>query len=309
MARLRNALLIALLTGAAGGAWASGGGGMGGGDAPSVSAPSYDPAAEYARAVSALREQGYKTAARAAERVTSAAPTSVEGWRLLGAAQTGAENWKAARRAYERAVKLAPDDALSHGGLGLALAKLQDARAQQELAWLKAKLEACAAGCSDAADLQALAGQVEAAMTPAQPQPAAALAPGDSLLFAGPAIGDALYAGAVGLINQRRYDEALGVLDRARAVFGPHPDILTYQGYAWRKKGDFARAEAYYRQALALAPRHRGATEYYGELKVEQGDLPGARRLLARLDHLCVYGCAEAEELRLWVANGRDPRT
>ena len=67
-------------------------------------------------------------------------------------------------------------------------------------------------------------------------------------------------------------------------MFGPHPDILTYEGYTWRKKGDYARAETYYRQALAIAPNHVGATEYYGELKVARGDIAGARVMLAKLD-------------------------
>ena len=83
--------------------------------------------------------------------------------------------------------------------------------------------------------------------------------------------------------------------------------MLTYQGYVWRKKGDWARAEGYYRQALAIAPNHKGATEYYGELKVERGDMAGARTLLAKLDRTCAYGCAEAEELRRWIDVGGDP--
>jgi len=119
--------------------------------------------------------------------------------------------------------------------------------------------------------------------------------------------GDSAYLQAVALINERRYDEALVSLDRAREAFGPHPDILTYQGYTWRKKGDHVRAEAYYRQALAIAPGHRGATEYYGELKVERGDLKGAKLMLARLDRACAFGCPEAEELRRWIDAGREP--
>ena len=41
--------------------------------------------------------------------------------------------------------------------------------------------------------------------------------------------------------------------------------------------------------------------------KVLEGDLPGARAMLARLDAACTYGCAEAEELRLWIDHGGDP--
>jgi Flp pilus assembly protein TadD len=96
-------------------------------------------------------------------------------------------------------------------------------------------------------------------------------------------------------------------LDKAEEAFGPHPDILTYKGYAWRKLGRLDKAESYYRQALALVPGHRGATEYYGELKVIRGDMAGARAMLAKLDAQCAYGCVEAEDLRRWIERGGDP--
>lgn len=287
------------------GAVAAGSGGGGGGELPSASAPSYDPAEEYAKALKAIQDKDYKSAARSAQRVTDAAPKSLDGWRLLGVAQSGAQNWKGARRAYERAVRLSPDDLPSHAGLGLALANLKDPKAQGELDWLKAKASDCGDGCN-AATLNALIGEVEKALSgEATAQPSAALE-GGSLIFASQA-GDRAYVTAVSLINEKRYDAALAELDAARAAFGPHPDVLTYQGYAWRKKGAFDRAEQYYRQALAIAPDHRGATEYYGELKVERGDVAGARTLLARLDRICAYGCAEAEELRRWIDAGGEP--
>ncbi|WP_304166329.1 lipopolysaccharide assembly protein LapB [Phenylobacterium aquaticum] len=292
-----------LSLGLAGQALGSGGGGGGGGDMPSASAPTYDPAAEYAKGIASLNVQDYKAAARAFGHVTEAAPNSVESWRLLGLARAGAGDLKGARRAYERAVKLAPDDIEGHQGLGLALAGLKDPKAQVELDWLKARATTCGT-CADSSPLKTAIDAVQAAIGAA---PAAALSP-PPMLFAGPAAGDTAYVQAVSLINEHRYDDALAALAQAREVFGPHPDILTYQGYAWRKKGQFDRAETYYRQALAIAPEHRGATEYYGELKVERGDMTGARALLARLDHICAYGCAEAEELRRWIAVGHEPQ-
>lgn len=283
---------------------AGGGGGGGGGGMPSASAPQYNPAEEYAKAIRALEAKDYRGAARAAGNVTTAAPKSIDGWRLLGIAQAGSENWKGARRAYERAVKLAPDDLLSRGGLALALANLKDAKAQDQLTWLKAKAQDCGAGC-DAAMLKSMTADVEKAVAGGAPQPSAALETG-GLIFARDT-GDRAYGEAVSLINEKRYDDALALLDRARTAFGPHPDVLTYQGYAWRKKGQFDKAEQYYRQALAIAPDHRGATEYFGELKVERGDPDGARLMLARLDRICAYGCAEAEELRRWIDAGGEP--
>lgn len=285
-------------------ALASGGGGGGGGfEAPSASAPQYDPAAEYAKAVAALNAKQYRDAARAAQHVTDAVPKSPDAWRLLGAAKAGDNDWKGSRRAYERAVKLAPDAAVAHAGLGLALANLKDPKAQAEIDWLKAKAQACGDSCPDAASLKGMVSALEAAQQGARPS--AALS--GSMLFGGPKAGDAAYVQAVSLINEGRYDDALASLAKAQAAFGPHPDILTYEGYAWRKKGELDKAERYYRAALAIAPDHVGATEYYGELKVVRGDLDGARKLLARLDQVCAFGCADAEELRRWIALGHEP--
>jgi Flp pilus assembly protein TadD len=276
---------------------------------PSESGPRYDPAVEYAKAIAAMKAQQYKDAARAAEHVTDAAPKNSEAWQLLGAAKAGQSDWKGSRRAYEKAMKLSPDELRVHAGLGLALANLKDPKAQSEADWLKSKAQACGDSCPDAARLKAYSDQVQSAMAPASaaaPKPSALL--DRSLLFGGAKAGDAAYVQAVSLINERRYDEALASLARAAETFGPHPDILTYQGYTWRKKGDYARAETYYRQALAIDPKHIGATEYYGELKAARGDIAGARLMLAKLDKLCAYGCADAEELRRWIDAGGDPQ-
>ena len=310
--RLLKTLLLTGLAGMAtasigiGGAVAAGGGGGGGGGAmPSTSGPQYDAAEEYAKAIKAIQAKDYRKAAVAAGHATEAAPKSADAWRLLGVAQSGATNWKGARRAYEKAVKLEPDDLPARAGLGLALGNLRDPKAKEQLDWLKAKAASCTGACNPAT-LQSLTAEVEKAVGAggAAVQPSAALETG-SLIFAD--AGDHAYVEAVSLINERRYDDALASLDRARMAFGPHPDVLTYQGYAWRKKGAFDKAETYYRQALAIAPDHRGATEYYGELKVERGDRGGAVAMLAKLDRICAYGCAEAEELRRWIDVGGEP--
>jgi len=294
---------------AAGGSSGSGGASSNGPDTNFASqGPRYDPAAEYAKAIVAMKANDYKKAASAASHVTNAVPTNPDGWRLLGAAKAGENDWKGSRKAYEKAVKLAPDDPSTHAGLGLALANLKDAKAQGELDWLKAKSQACGDGCADQAKLKGLTDAVQSAMAPADaaaPKPSAQL---DRSLLFGQKGGGAAYVTAVSLINERRYDEALASLGKAAAEFGPHPDILTYEGYAWRKKGDYAKAESYYKQALSIAPNHIGATEYYGELKVARGDIKGARLMLARLDKLCAYGCADAEELRRWIDAGGDPQ-
>jgi Flp pilus assembly protein TadD len=98
-------------------------------------------------------------------------------------------------------------------------------------------------------------------------------------------------------------------LKAAQQVFGPHPDVLTYTGYTYRKLHQYDKAEAYYRQALAIAPNHVGATEYYGELMVVRGDMAGARRMLAKLETVCTFGCVETEDLRRWIDKGGPPQS
>ena len=137
--------------------------------------------------------------------------------------------------------------------------------------------------------------------------PTAALPLQGDFKFVGLSSGDLAYTRAVSLINEHRFGEALAALDEAERVLGPHPDILTYKGYVWRKMGHLDTAETFYRAALAEAPGHRGATEYYGELKVIRGDLPGARKMLAKLEDECAFGCVEAEDLRRWIDRGGDP--
>jgi tetratricopeptide (TPR) repeat protein len=112
---------------------------------------------------------------------------------------------------------------------------------------------------------------------------------------------DAVYVQAVSLINEKRYEEAIAQLDNALWAAGPHPDILTYLGFANRKLHKYDVAEGYYQAALSIAPKHRGALEYYGELKLERGNVAGAKAHLAQLETICGFGCHEADELRRWI--------
>ena len=129
-----------------------------------VSSPPYDPAAEYAKALAAMRAQQYRQAATTAGRLTQVAPKNPDAWRLLGAAHAGQENWKGSRRAFERALKLLPDDPAAHAGLGLALANLGDPGARAELDWLLARSSACGDTCPDAQRLLRYAASVEDAI-------------------------------------------------------------------------------------------------------------------------------------------------
>ncbi len=301
-------LLIA--SASVGAALASGGGGSGGGGFPSASAPLYDPAREYSEGMAAYQTGKFKDAVRSFDHVTQVSDGQATGWKMLGLAKVGAGDPKGAARAFERALKIdpAPIDTRRDYVVALANAKMTD-KATTELGKLKTRADACHDTCPEAQMLKTAIGQAEDAMKPADPaaapKPSASIAPTTGLLTA--AAGDSAYVEAVSLINEHRYQDALVALDRAESAFGPHPDVLTYRGYVWRKLGRLDLAERNYRAALAIAPNHRGATEYYGELKVIEGDLLAARALLARIERQCAFGCAEEEDLGRWIEHGGDP--
>ncbi len=296
---MRKICSLLLLTAActASAAYAAAGGG--GGSAPSISAPQFDAAAEYRKGIDALKANRFAEAKKSFGRVLGVAPKDANANYLAGLAHAGLNDLKGARKYFERAVRYDKKMVLAHQELGVTYAKLGERpKAEAQLASLKQLSTECGTGCPDSARLQGAVAAVTAALG-AGPQARIETQPG--LLFASAAAGDRAYLDAVSLINEKRYEAAIASLHSARTTFGAHPDVLTYLGFAHRKLGRFEVAQDYYRQALAAAPEHKGATEYYGELMVERGDMAGARTMLARLETLCSFGCAEADELRRWI--------
>jgi tetratricopeptide (TPR) repeat protein len=272
---------------------------------PSTTAPDYDAAAEYRKGVDALDGQRFQEAKKAFDRVLAVAPDEPNTNYLAGLAASGLGDLKAARRFYERASHRDRELVGAHRELGLTYLKMGErAKAQGELDGLNAMKAKCAGACAKSADIDKAIEAVSAALG-GSPQSRLETSPG--LLFASAAGGDRAYLDAISLINERRFEEAIASLERARSSFGPHPDILTYLGFANRKLGRFEVAEGYYRAALAAAPRHKAASEYYGELMVERGDKAGAGKMLASLEASCAFGCAEADELRRWIDAGHAP--
>lgn len=276
------------------------GGGGGGSVSPSQSAPRYDPAEEYRQGVEALNQEQFEAAAKHFRRVTKVSKRDPNSHYLLGVSYMRGGNAKKARKPLEKAVKYAPDLLGAQRDLAIVYMSLERSDdANAILAGLKQKQAACAGDCQEKASLDAIVAEVESALGGEQ---LSHFGPSETLLTK-VAEGDARYGRAIGLINEGKYELALISLKDAGIAFGPHPDVLTYQGFANRKLGRFDKAETYYQRALGVAPDHLGALEYYGELKVERGDIDGAKSHLTRLDELCAFGCYEAEELRSWIAN------
>ena len=99
-------------------------------------------------------------------------------------------------------------------------------------------------------------------------------------------------------IKAEKYDQAVQQLQAANEVGSA--DWNNLLGYSLRKKPapDLVGAAKYYQAALKIDPDHRGALEYYGELKLMNKDLPGAEALLVRLDKACFFGCEEYTDLK-----------
>jgi len=289
-------------------AFASGGGGGGGMPSlPSASAPQYDAAAEYRTGVAALQAKDFKAAKTAFDHALSVASRDANTQYLAGVARTGLGDLKGARKFYAKAAKLDANMIVAWRDLGVTDGQLGDkVKAQETLSAIRAQRSACAETCPQAAALKEADEAVAAALNGV---PTASAVPPGALLFASSGFGDSEYLAAVAMINDRNYAQAIETLQSAQRAFGAHPDILTYLGFANRKLGRFDIAESYYRAALAAAPAHRGATEYFGELMVERRDIAGARRMLVKLDAQCRFGCTEAEELRAWISVGHSPHS
>ena len=276
---------------------AAGGGGGGGMGMPSESTPQYDPAVEYQKGIAAYQARDFKGSATAFKHVTDVVPKNAPAQYLLGSSFLLQGDFKKAKRPLEMAVKHDATLIEAQRDLGVAYAKLGDAaKATARRDALAAMKSACTVPCAKTGQLDAAIAAVAAAVG-GNPQ---ALAP--SRRPGSPENADKVYVVAVGLINEGHYEDAIVRLEDAVWSDGPHPDLMTYLGFANRKLKRYDAARAWYEQALAVAPGHRGALEYYGELKLELGDLVGAREHLARLDRICGFGCYQADELRQWIA-------
>jgi cytochrome c-type biogenesis protein CcmH/NrfG len=98
-------------------------------------------------------------------------------------------------------------------------------------------------------------------------------------------------------IKAQNYVAALAEL-RDLAEDTQHADVYNLLGFTLRKTGDFKTSLTYYTKALELAPDHKAAREYLGELYIETGNIEKAREQLAILAKLCPGGCEEREDLQ-----------
>lgn len=138
--------------------------------------------------------------------------------------------------------------------------------------------------------LVTLAGAASAAIIggAAAPTPAPAAAPAQA----------SWYTEAASAALAGRCPQALDVLQRVRQEASA--DWNNLMGYCLRKSepADLEGSERHYQAALKIDPAHRGALEYYGELRLLRKDLEGARELLGRLERVCGSSCEEYGKLQ-----------
>ncbi|HVY89835.1 MAG TPA: tetratricopeptide repeat protein [Hyphomonadaceae bacterium] len=299
----RTLIVAASVLAIAAPALASSGGGGGGGQMPSASGRQIDPAKRYAEGVDFLKKSDFKQAAKAFNDVLDVAPRDANTNYMMALAKIGDQNFNDGRKFLRNAVKYKPDHVLARGWLGAMEAKLGDAgKATEQKTALTDLKTKCATVCPEAGAIDAALARVDAYLAdPATPVQIS----GDLVRLASATDGDASYLQAFALINEGRYQDALYSLNTAGLALGPHPDVLTYEGFANRKLHNYDVAISYYSAALKLDPDHRGANEYLGEYYVETGQMAKAKAQLVKLDGICKFGCEQAEELRRWIAGNR----
>ena len=111
------------------------------------------------------------------------------------------------------------------------------------------------------------------------------------------------YNKALVLIKDKNYDKAIVKLKEAEAAAKKDADIQNLLGFAHRKSGKLEEAAKYYKSALVLDSKHKGALEYQGELFLMLGDKASAEKNLQKLDKICWLGCGEVDDLRTAIRN------
>lgn len=288
-------LSLAALTMLPGTSFASGGGGGGGGSfsSPSQSAPAIDPVEKFQEGLAALKIGENRKAEKAFRKVLKVARKHPSANYLLGVSLFEQAKYKKARKPLEKSLKYDYSLVLARGYLAAAY---QRTKKSDKAEAQKQKLLEIQQACGDCENKTS----IETALKIANDVNSTAAT--TSLFELNSSAGDAHYLAAVGKINSGDYDSALALLKESAQVFGPHPDILTYQGFVNRKLGNYTKALSFYRTALAIQPEHRGANEYLGEYYVETGQMALAKIQLKKLESICDFGCEEAEELRRWIS-------
>ena len=113
------------------------------------------------------------------------------------------------------------------------------------------------------------------------------------------------YAAGKQALEKKDWQEAARRFQRATVHDPDNPDLQNYLGYSYRNLKQFDLAFKFYKRAIELDPRHRGAHEYIGETYLLSGDLINAEKHLAALREICLLSCEELLDLEKAIAEYR----
>jgi tetratricopeptide (TPR) repeat protein len=116
---------------------------------------------------------------------------------------------------------------------------------------------------------------------------------------------DSNYDAAVKAVKANDFAGAVGLLVKVVQKDPKNADAWNYLGFSDRKLGKFPESLDAYQKALAIQPKHLGATEYLGELYVQMGQTDNANAQLAKLEKLCGSSCDEYKELKTAISSGK----
>ena len=116
------------------------------------------------------------------------------------------------------------------------------------------------------------------------------------------AVSDADYAAGKVAMDKQNWGEAAKRFEVALKRNPDSADLQNYLGYTYRHLKNFDAAFKYYKRAIEIDPRHRGAHEYIGEAYLMVNDLPNAEKHLTALRGICLLPCEELDDLNKAVA-------
>jgi Flp pilus assembly protein TadD len=110
---------------------------------------------------------------------------------------------------------------------------------------------------------------------------------------------------AIGRAAVAKTDWKLAVAEFTAAVDAnaKNADAKNMLAYSYRKSGDLTNAFKYYKVALTIDPKHKGALEYQGEAYVMAGKMKDAKANLAKLKAAgCGTTCENYKDLAAFIA-------
>ena len=99
------------------------------------------------------------------------------------------------------------------------------------------------------------------------------------------------------LLYSEQLNQALIQVRLLDNKFPDNADINNYYGFIYRKMGEYGKSGQFYKKALQLDPRHKGALEYQGELFIKTNKRASAEKNLALLKSICGTSCSEYKKL------------